>query len=200
MSPRGHGVSRERIGQTVVVVVAVVALGYTLAGGRIGLPGSDEPPANGHGCAHATDKPDSDHLADERRATLCLLNRERRLRHLRPLRVDRHLERAAQAYSKEMAARDFFEHVAPDGTNPTARVTAAGYGLAHVIGENLGWGSDVAGEPAAMVDGWMHSPGHRANILQPAYREIGIGIVPAAPKKGVEGAAATYTTDFGSGD
>jgi uncharacterized protein YkwD len=193
-------VSRERIGQAVVVVVAVVALGYTLAGGRIGLPGTDEPSASGHGCAHATDNPDGAALADERRATLCLLNRERRLRHLHPLHVDRHLERAAQAYSKEMAARDFFEHVDPDGTNPTVRVTAAGYGRALVIGENLGWGSDVAAEPAAMVDGWMHSPGHRANILRPAYREIGIGIVPAAPKKGVEGPAATYTTDFGSGD
>ena len=62
-------------------------------------------------------------------------------------------------------------------------------------------GSEATANPFyAMVDGWMQSPGHRANILQPAYREIGIGIVPAAPKKGVEGAAATYTTDFGSGD
>jgi uncharacterized protein YkwD len=197
------GVSRERIGQVVVVVVAVLALGYTLANPRISLFGSDGgeakgPPAPAHGCEHANDVPGAGRLADERRATLCLLNRERRLHHLRPLRVDHHLERAAQTYSKRMAARDFFDHVAPDGSSPTDRIAAAGYGRALVTGENLGWGEQTAGEPAAMVDGWMHSPGHRANILRGDYREIGIGIVPEAPRPDTDG--ATYTTEFGSGD
>ena len=194
--------SRERIGQVVVVVVAVLALGYTLANPHVSLfpssSGGGAPPAPAHGCAHANDVPDAGTLADDRRATLCLLNRERRIRGLPPLRVDRHLERAAQLYSARMAARDFFEHVAPDGSAPPERIAAAGYGRARVTGENLGWGEQKAGEPAAMVDGWMHSPGHRANILQPAYREIGIGIVPEAPRPDADG--ATYTTEFGSGD
>jgi uncharacterized protein YkwD len=197
-------VSRERIAQVAVVVVAVLALGYSLAGGRIGLSPSTREEAQGpsapaHGCAHAKDLPDSgDSLTDGRRATLCLLNRERRIHGLRPLRMDRRLERAAQDYSERMAARDFFAHEAPDGSRPTDRIAAAGYGRALVTGENLGWGEGPAGEPAAMVDGWMHSPGHRANILRPEYREIGIGIAPEAPRPDKDG--TTYTTEFGSGD
>jgi uncharacterized protein YkwD len=44
---------------------------------------------------------------------------------------------------------------------------------------------------------WMHSPGHRANILSRTFKEIGIGIARGAPESGQGGDAATYTTDFG---
>jgi uncharacterized protein YkwD len=52
----------------------------------------------------------------------------------------------------------------------------------------------VFGTPAAMVDAWMHSPGHRLNLLHRSFRDVGIGIVAGTP---TGGGGATYTTDFG---
>ena len=67
------------------------------------------------------------------------------------------------------------------------------------LGENLGWGSGSMATPAEMVDAWMHSEGHRSNILYPRYREIGIGVTLGAPQELQPGetGAATYTTEFG---
>jgi uncharacterized protein YkwD len=65
------------------------------------------------------------------------------------------------------------------------------------IGENLAWGSGERATPRSIVQSWMASPPHRANILSHGFREIGIGIAAGAPVK-VSGRAATYTTDFGA--
>ena len=64
------------------------------------------------------------------------------------------------------------------------------------IGENIAWGSGALATPRAIVNGWMHSPGHRANILRASFRDIGIGIRLGAPGPGLSG-GATYVTDFG---
>jgi uncharacterized protein YkwD len=75
------------------------------------------------------------------------------------------------------------------------RIHRAGY-HGFTLGENIAWGSLRYSTPASIVNLWMHSPGHRANILRPQFRDIGIGIANGAPEGGV-GGAATYTTDFG---
>src|SRR2546423_1519821 len=72
----------------------------------------------------------------------------------------------------------------------------AGYS-GRTLGENIAWGSLQYSTPASIVKMWMHSPGHRANILRAGFRDIGIGIARGAPQAGVHG-AATYTTDFGT--
>jgi uncharacterized protein YkwD/stress response protein SCP2 len=87
------------------------------------------------------------------------------------LTVDARLAAAAQAHSRDMVARDFFAHENPDGASVADRVRAAGYAYA-VVAENIAAGQRTAGE---VVEGWMNSPGHRANILNPALRQIGIG-------------------------
>jgi uncharacterized protein YkwD len=96
-----------------------------------------------------------------------------------------------------MVERGFFEHENPDGVGPHERIRRAGYELrvaGFATGENLGTGQPGADTPAAIVDGWMHSPGHRRNILRRGFEQIGIGIVPRYEGGGP---GATYTTTFG---
>lgn len=101
-----------------------------------------------------------------------------------------------------MVSRHFFEHVNPDGIDPTQPMARVGYRIGPrggMTAENLAYGEESLATPAAIVDGWMHSPGHRRNILFPALRDIGIGIVPEPVKRSSpENSGATYTTDFGA--
>lgn len=90
-----------------------------------------------------------------------------------PLVMDPLLQSLARDYSRRMAEEQFFDHVAPDGTDPFERMVDAGFEGALPWGENL-----AAGYPTArdVFDGWMDSPGHCANILEPAYGAVGIGL------------------------
>lgn len=145
--------------------------------------------------AHATVRKAT--IRDARDATLCLLNRVRARHGLPQLRLSRKLSRAARRHSRDMVRRRYFAHDSLDGRSPVARMRATHYvprDASWTLGENIGWGSGSLGEPIALVRAWMHSPGHRANILSRSFRDIGIGIAAGAP---VGGGGATYTTDFG---
>jgi uncharacterized protein YkwD len=155
-----------------------------------------------HGCAHARLRPTKSDLKLIRTATLCLINRERVDRGERPLRPNRRLRRAAQAHSQSMARDDYFEHIGPRGQTPLARMRSAGYisssHAGYEVGENIAWGTLWLATPRAIVAAWMASPGHRANILDPHYRETGIGVSPRPPVSLAHGqAGAIYTQDFG---
>jgi uncharacterized protein YkwD len=66
------------------------------------------------------------------------------------------------------------------------------------LGENLSWGSGTSSTPQAIVAAWMQSPGHRANLLSPCFRDVGVGIATGAPAQLDTGTVgATYVTDFG---
>jgi uncharacterized protein YkwD len=134
-------------------------------------------------------------------ATLCLLNAERAAQGLGPLSADVHLTAAASAFAADMVARQFFDHVSPDGGTMMDRLHAAGWHPAGAwsAGENIAWGSGDLATPALIVDAWMHSAGHRANILNGAFTQIGLGIAPGAPQADVRGLSGTYVTDFGAG-
>ncbi|MFF7522880.1 CAP domain-containing protein [Streptomyces pseudovenezuelae] len=112
--------------------------------------------------------------ADE---VVVLTNRERARAGLPPLAVDPLLARAAQAYSTDMAVRAFYSHTSPEGTQPWDRAAAAG-STRRSIGENIACGQRSAAE---VVEGWMNSPGHRANILKPDFTHIGIGFAGGGP-------------------
>ena len=77
-----------------------------------------------------------------------------------------------------------------------ARIRKAGY-RGYTLGEDLAWGSGTLGTARAIVAAWMHSPGHRANILNGRFREIGLGVARGAPVGGQD-RAGTYVTDFGT--
>ena len=132
-----------------------------------------------------------------RRATLCLLNRERRARGLRPLRHQDRLFTASFRHSRAMVRRRFFAHVQPGGIGLITRLLRVRYlsGRSWGIGENIAWGLGGFERPLTIVRAWMHSTGHKANILRGSFREIGIGVYRGAPTGTRRG--ATYTTDFG---
>ncbi|AJF67974.1 sigma-70 family RNA polymerase sigma factor [Streptomyces vietnamensis] len=101
-----------------------------------------------------------------------LVNEERAKAGCGPLTEQPLLTKAAQGHSDDMAARDFFDHTNPDGDGPGERITAAGYAWSS-YGENIAKGQTT---PAQVMDAWMNSPGHRANILNCGFKEIGIGL------------------------
>jgi uncharacterized protein YkwD len=150
------------------------------------------------GCPHSGAVAAREHIDQGRAAILCLLNQERARRGLRPLRRNRALQLASQRHSEDMAARDFFAHEAPGGTNLASRTRAAGYPhVGVVVGENIYWGQEAKATPVEAVDGWMHSSGHRENILRPQFTEVGVGIAHEAPVPVTQHRSAIYTTDFG---
>ncbi|MCB5164578.1 CAP domain-containing protein [Streptomyces bambusae] len=101
-----------------------------------------------------------------------LVNVERAAAGCGSLSVDGDLTEAAQGYSDTMAATGNFSHTGTDGSQPDDRIEAAGYDWSG-YGENIAMGQADA---AAVVDAWMNSPGHRANILNCKFTEIGVGL------------------------
>ena len=153
------------------------------------------------GCEDAGIVPTDSNLDGAKAATLCLLNEQRAARGLRPLRSSRQLAEAARAHSANMVRQRFFDHVCPQGSTVTSRIRQTSYLRGRYrgwsVGENIAWGSGYLATPREIVRGWMRSRGHRDNILERRYRNIGIGIVPAAPAAVGSRRAATYTADFG---
>jgi uncharacterized protein YkwD len=157
-----------------------------------GIAGADD-------CANADLAPDAGNLSAISDATFCLLNAERAARGLTALKPDRQLQRAALLHGGDMVDHQYFAHEARDGSKPAERIRAAGYlssGAAWRIGENLAWGTGDLATPRSIMSAWMHSAGHRANILMPQYRQIGFGVIAGNPN-GRDGSGATYVTEFG---
>ncbi|MFF3209332.1 sigma-70 family RNA polymerase sigma factor [Streptomyces sp. NPDC002886] len=103
---------------------------------------------------------------------ISLVNSERAKAGCGPLKEDAQLRTAAQGHSDDMARRDFFAHTNPDGADPGKRTTAAGYRWS-TYGENIAMGQRTA---AQVMDSWMKSQGHRENILNCSFKDIGVGI------------------------
>ena len=118
---------------------------------------------------------------------LDLVNIQRSQHGCGPLTANPKLQAAAQGQSDDMAARHFFDHTNPDGAGPQQRIDAVGYQWS-TWGENIAQGQST---PASVMDSWMNSPGHRANILNCDFKEIGVGVHqgPGGP---------WWTQDFGT--
>ena len=149
-------------------------------------------------CPSASAAPQVENLSQIEGTVLCLVNRQRTSRGLSRLKRNGRLDKAAVKYSRQMVSQNFFSHVSPGGSTMKSRIKATGYlsgARGWSIGENLAWGTGRYATADEIVEGWMNSPGHRANILQPAFKEIGIGVALGAPD---HDGGATYTTDFGT--
>jgi uncharacterized protein YkwD len=116
-------------------------------------------------------------------ALVAAMNRERIARGLRRLRVNHALSLAASDRLRDMLAQHYFNHVSPTGLDPFTWVDKRGYDYTE-IGENLAVGYATADD---VVDGWMHSPGHRDNILRSAFAEVGIAFTDASPLRPYRG-------------
>ena len=137
------------------------------------------------------------YAAEER--LLELHNEARRQRGLEPLCLQPTLTEAARAHSEDMIEEDYFAHTAPGGETLGERLKRFGYtpeGYRYwKVGGNIAWHSGPEPEPEEMFEGWMDSPGHRANILDEDFRQIGIGTYAGQYESYEE--SVMYTADFG---
>jgi uncharacterized protein YkwD len=121
-------------------------------------------------------------------ALLAAMNHVRAQHGLRQLHADLHLERAATAHSREMLSTGVFAH--GEFATRMAQYDVAG----HIAGENLAWGVGSRSSARAIVAAWLASPEHRANLLRPSFRRVGVGDLTGA-FLGYRG-ASVVTADF----
>ncbi len=131
--------------------------------------------------------------------TLTMHNQARSANGLTRLCVHRVLTKAARSHSQEMISRDYFSHNSFNGESDKARLERFGYRLSGFtfakVAENIYRGSGTSGSARSAFNWWMNSPGHRTNILDPDFREVGIG-VRTGDFQGQPG-TSMYTVDFG---
>ncbi|WP_331741153.1 CAP domain-containing protein [Kitasatospora sp. NBC_00039] len=137
---------------------AKAAASTTATSGRTGAP-APATPASGTAAQYAQQVVD-------------LVNAQRAEHGCGPLTAETRLATAAQGHSEDMAARNYFDHASPEGYHADHRIEATGYRWSS-WGENIARGQK---DPAAVMDAWMNSPGHRANILNCSFKEIGVGV------------------------
>ncbi|GAA2308680.1 CAP domain-containing protein [Streptomyces caniferus] len=114
-----------------------------------------------------------------------LVNKERSKAGCSPLTVNAKLTKAAQDHSKDMADHRNMSHTGSDGSSPDDRITRAGYHW-NSYGENVAYGYST---PEEVMAGWMSSPGHKRNILDCSFKEIGVGLAQPGDY---------WTQDFGT--
>lgn len=110
-------------------------------------------------------------ISEFEHSVLNLVNQYRADNGIDTLRIDEQLTDAAEYHSRSMANDDFFSHQGIDGSSPFDRISDEGYAY-RATGENIAAGFTT---PESVVNAWMGSSGHRANILNPNFTEIGIG-------------------------
>jgi uncharacterized protein YkwD len=187
-----------RAALTALLTAALLVPATTVAEGKKKAPAPAEAQA-AQECADADLEATNENLGRIRAAILCLHNQIRAENDLPALRDNKRLRKAALGHSKDMVKDGFFEHTTPEGVTMVDRILKAKYvgeDEGWVLGENLAWGTGSLGTPRGAVDAWMDSPGHRANVLKKAYREMGVGVVVGVPVS--DAAGATYTVDFGA--
>lgn len=183
----------------------ITALAFALAAIVFGWAALSAAPAfaaapKGAGCSNASASPGSISTGQARKATLCLINAERKQHGLGSLDRNKKLQKAAQRHNDRMLGSGCFDHECPGEPDLGGRLENVSYLVGGLLkwafGENLAWGNGDLGSPRAIVKAWMASPGHRANILHRDFKEIGIGFSVGTPSSKKE-PGGIYTTDFG---
>jgi uncharacterized protein YkwD len=150
-------------------------------------------------CSNTDVMPTAENIDQIRAAVLCLHNQIRQQHNLPLLKENAKLRKAAAGHSADMVDEGYFDHTAPTGDSFVDRILSAGYvkrNDAWTLGENLAWGTGDLSTANGVMQAWMNSSGHKANILKRSYKELGIGIRLGTP--GDAGVGATFTADFGA--
>jgi uncharacterized protein YkwD len=187
---------RRRVWVAGALVAAVAALlaSFALAAGQGGGPGGGGG-GNDTGCDHATKPVRKLTSGQLRKATACLLNKERS-RHARPrLTPSARLDEAAQSHTEKMIETNCLTHVCPNEAKLEARIRRSGYlkgARKWQFAENTGCGSTAE----AMVRNWMASTFHRINVLGKEFRDVGIGVSDDRVRSRCKRGFGTFTTVF----
>ncbi len=171
----------------IIVVLAAVILATVGAAvsASAAEPGETETAATIATCDGTTIE-----LNAEEERTLRLHNQARESRGIRPLCVHPALTEAARSHSADMIRKDYFRH-----GNVGRRLQRFGYNWI-TYGENIALGSGSRGSPESIFRSWMKSRGHKSNILNRRFEEVGIGTATGT-YKGTSG-VTMYTVDFGT--
>lgn len=124
----------------------------------------------------------------------CLLDWGRSQRGLPPLPMDQALVASSTLKAEAIVRCSDFSHT-PCGTDFYETFAAAGWHGA--AGENIAWGASLAASPRALVDGWLHSDGHRKNLFSPDWRAQGLAFLRVETFLG-EGPATVWVHQFGA--
>jgi uncharacterized protein YkwD len=130
----------------------------------------------------------------------CLINEERAKAGIQPVRTNGSLRQAAAGHSNDMVQDGFFEHTSPSGRTFIDRISNTGYtrgARRWLVGENLVWGSGSRSTPQSMVEAWMGSPAHRANLLRERFREVGVAAARGTPFDASENNGVTISSEYG---
>ncbi len=192
--PRATTRSGSKLGA--LLAAAVLACAGALAAGTAPAAAASPP------CPGANLQPRAANLPAVDAATLCLVNRLRIARGLRPLRANRELGHVAASQVTSMVRWNYFADVRPSGQTPMSLVAVTRY-PAHAaqfaVGQNIAWGTGSYTTPAHIVAEWMASPPHREIMLSGEYRDAGVAATPAVPAVlGARGPGATYAIEFGA--
>jgi uncharacterized protein YkwD len=127
-----------------------------------------------------------------RASVVAAMNEYRAEHHLLPLREDARLDAAAGDRMRDMEDQAYWAHESPDGRSPFTWLVPNGYAF-HYAGENLATGFETT---ELLVEGWMESSGHRANILSPRFEDCGIAIIDGLTMR--RGAGKSIVVMFGA--
>lgn len=156
-------------------------------------------PAGAQDCVGADVTPGGQSLDAVGGAVRCLVNQERTSRGLSALSAEKRLKKAADRFVQRMVAQQFFAHVGPDGTTLVRRLQSTRYITPKLrrysVAENLGYGTGELATPRAIVNGWLQSEGHRRNMLDRRFKQVGIGVTDGSPFG--DDNAQTFVADFG---
>lgn len=178
----------DRMKYVSAIFAALVLAGVTALGASVWDPDPVEAASGGNArkCGGGTISLNANELR-----SFQLHNQSRKQNGVRQLCVHPSLQKAARAHSKDMIQRGYFSHdTKGSGRDPGQRLKAAGYDW-RTYGENIGYDSS----PDRMHNAWMNSSGHRKNILNGSFKEVGIGAVTGNYNGG---RTTMYTADFGS--
>lgn len=163
------------------LITEIRGVGLFLAGLVVALLFGFAGSASAAGCKNADLEPqNADQAKQAQAATRCLVNRERRKRGLRSLKLNKSLQKSSDWMAKDMLENEYFAHDRNGGPSFTARITRFGYGEksnGYSLGENIAWATCNIATPREIVRMWMNSPGHRANILQRRFKEQAVSAV-----------------------
>ncbi|MFG1842321.1 CAP domain-containing protein [Micromonospora sp. NPDC049175] len=144
----------------------------TTAASRRGTPRTSAPATSSGSNGSTGSTGSSGTVSAQAREVVDLVNAERAKAGCGALSIDDKLMTAAQKHSQDQADHKNMSHTGSDGSNAGVRLDRVGYAW-RTYGENVAWNQQT---PAAVMDAWMNSSGHRANILNCAFTEIGVGI------------------------
>jgi uncharacterized protein YkwD len=176
-----------------------VAVGALVLASTAGAKAADDPyaalVAPSGTCGPAADQLGID-AATAPLAMQCLTNYARAQQGLAPLQLNATLNAAGQAKLKSNISCAEFSHTPCGQPFDTVFSSYVQGATSYQIGENIAWGTGSYGTPRQTMNGWVHSAGHRENILTAAYAELGVGYLPGQTFQGYDG-ATLWSQEFG---